>query len=690
MNTEVKRLVVLYERNRAEYLKRSGRYNESDTRADFVDPFFAALGWDVANARGLSRRLREVVRETQAAGSEHTKRPDYEFKLGPERRFFVEVKKPSVDVATSPSAAFQARRYGWSANLAISIVTNFEFLAIYDTTIEPLTGQAAPHARLRLFHYTEYCDKLDEIAGLLSREAVYSGQFDATFAPPARKFSETVNAVLLQQLNRWRLMLGADILSARPQIGERALNELSQRFLLRVLFLRMCEDRGIETYELLREAARADNWDRFIQVLTRADGRFDSELFDTHNDLLCKVGQDGIRLNSLTVTEIVEALYFPAAPYTFAVFKPQFLGSVYEHFLQDHLKIVTGRVVLVPKPENEGRDLVSTPPPLIERIVQDTMTPKLQGLTVPALRDRRILDMACGSGGFLIAAFDLLADLATTSYVAAGNQQAVYPVADGWQLTFEEKCQLLRSCLYGVDRDAAAVEVARFSLLVKLLEDETPASLPRSERILPSLAHNLVIGDSLVDDRLYAEKPDAETIGPPLTWGVDLPGQYDFVIGNPPYLKTEAIRGTEPTEYEFYLRHYDTARRQFDKYYLFIERAIDDLLRDNGALGMVISRKFSHIESGKALRKILSRGSHVTRLVDFGNAQLFDGRTTYTCLLFLSKTRSKGLDDPIPYELVTTPREWVRGQTGSQASLALPIISVQGKRRGFCLVRRMN
>ena len=211
MNTEVKRLVVLYERNRAEYLKRTSRYNESDTRADFVDPLFAALGWDVANTRGLSRRLREVVRETHVAGSEHAKRPDYEFKLGAERKFFVEVKKPGIDIANSPAVAFQVRRYGWSADLAISVATNFEYLAICDTTIEPQAGQPASHARLKLFHYTEYCDKLDEIAGLLSRDAVYSGQFDATFVQRTKKFSETVDAVLLQQLNRWRLLLGDDI-----------------------------------------------------------------------------------------------------------------------------------------------------------------------------------------------------------------------------------------------------------------------------------------------------------------------------------------------------------------------------------------------------------------------------------------------------------------------------------------------
>ena len=292
----------------------------------------------------------------------------------------------------------------------------------------------------------------------------------------------------------------------------------------------MCEDRGIETYELLRKIARADNWDQLVQLLVRADRRFDSELFDTRGDPFCTTGQAGIRLNHQTVEEIVDALYFPAAPYTFAVFKPQFLGSVYEHFLQDRLKIVSGRVVLAQKPENEGRDIVPTPQPLIERIVQDALAPRLQGLSPSTILSRRILDMACGSGGFLVSAFDLLADTVTTAYVATDNRQAVYQTTDGWQLTFEEKCKLLQACIYGVDRDDAAVEVARFSLLVKLLEDETQASLPQNGRILPSLAHNVVAGDSLVDDRLYAEVPGAETVGVPLTWGTDLPRQYDFVV----------------------------------------------------------------------------------------------------------------------------------------------------------------
>ena len=205
--------------------------------------------------------------------------------------------------------AFQVRRYGWSADSAISVATNFEYLAIDDTTIESQGGQPASHARAERFHYTEYCDKLDEIVGLLSREAVYSGQFDATFVQRTKKFSETVDAVLLKQLNRWRLLLGEDILKREATHRRACANELAQRFLLRVLFLRMCEDRGIETYELLRQIAR-DNWDQLVQLLVRADRRFDSELFDTRGDPFCTTGEVGICLNHQTVEEIVMRYIF--------------------------------------------------------------------------------------------------------------------------------------------------------------------------------------------------------------------------------------------------------------------------------------------------------------------------------------------------------------------------------------------
>jgi hypothetical protein len=136
----------------------------------------------------------------------------------------------------------------------------------------------------------------------------------------------------------------------------------------------------------------------------------------------------------------------------------------------------------------------------------------------------------------------------------------------------------------------------------------------------------------------------------------------------------------EPVEHRFYVAHYETAYQQFDKYYVFLERCIRDLLAPGGSLGMVVSRRFFHIESGKKLRQFLSRQAYVARLVDFGSSQLFEGRTTYTCLLFVHKSgpaTAPGVDT-LPYELITTPRDWIAGQVAPRAPIALPRRLVSG------------
>lgn len=300
--------------------------------------------------------------------------------------------------------------------------------------------------------------------------------------------------------------------------------------------------------------------------------------------------------------------------------------------------------------------------------------PRLDNLGIDELLHQKVIDPACGSGGFLIAAFDVLVDKAISIYQLQGENRAFYSTPNGSHLVFDKKVQILTSCIYGVDRDLLAVEVARFSLLVKLLSDETGQSIPQAMDLLPSLEHNIVCGDSLVDDRIYNENPNPSLVGIPLNWGDDIFSPYSIVIGNPPYLFTEAMRNLEPEEYEFYRRYYScSAFRQFDKYYLFIDRALQTLLAEDGLLGMVVSRKFATIESGRKIRGLISRGRHLTRLVDFGSAQMFRGRTTYTCLLFLSKEGAPVPEnedsDVVEYELVTTPKEWLEGVVGTNSNL---------------------
>lgn len=348
---EIADLVRRYDRQRVQIRRANSYFSEADTRTNFIDPFFAALGWDINNQKALQQSLREVIRETQVGViNENTKRPDYAFKLGPERKFFTEAKRPSVNIALDARTCFQVRRYGWSASLPISILTNFENLIIFDTTNQPDPSQNANHSRLYVFSYEEYVSRFDEIVHLISRDSVYSGEFDLAFSQQVQHLgAENVDRVFLQTLNNWRIQLGNDLFQRHPGIGDQQLNEIIQSLILRILFLRMCEDRGIQTYERLREIAAENNWNSFINLLHESDRRFDSDLFSTTNDPFFYQGDRAISLDSGTVRNIIETLYFPQAPYTFTVFEPEFLGDVYEQFLIERVEIQNNRAILQKK-----------------------------------------------------------------------------------------------------------------------------------------------------------------------------------------------------------------------------------------------------------------------------------------------------------------------------------------------------
>jgi predicted type IV restriction endonuclease len=163
-----------------EYYKNPRKpYNEHSCRMEFIDPLSGLLGWDIANSKGLPPQYREVIAENYSSS---TDRPDYSLTMRGVTKFFVEAKKPSVDIFASLESASQARKYGWNANHKIAVLTNFDYLIIYDTTVTPYEQDDAHMARFRVYHHTEYVEKYDEILELLSRDSVYSGSFDLYFS----------------------------------------------------------------------------------------------------------------------------------------------------------------------------------------------------------------------------------------------------------------------------------------------------------------------------------------------------------------------------------------------------------------------------------------------------------------------------------------------------------------------------
>lgn len=652
-------LVQNFRRNEADYLRPA--YNETQARTDFITPLLEAFGWDVHNAAGHPLGLREVIEEaTVEVGEERlSKKPDYELRLARQRKLFVEAKKPSVRIDRSKDAAFQTRRYGYSASLPIAVLTNFEQLAVYDCQPEPDLADEAHVARILLVRYDEFEARFDELWPLLSRAAVYSGEFDRRFAVDVtRHGAEQFDDFFLRQVRSWRERLARDIHQNTPGLSPEELTYAVQLFLLRIVFLRICEDRDIERYETLRGLAGGGSFDALLTELRRADAFYDSGLFRLLDD-----ARLGVRISDDVLSGIINELYYPLSPYTFAVVETEVLGEIYEQFLGEIITIdAAGAVEIASKPEvRESGGVVPTPRYIVDSIVQRTLGPCLAGKTPADLESFTVADICCGSGIFLLSVFDFLTDHYLAWYQA--NDRAVHAGrtiydagAGGWRLTFEEKRRILLAHVRGVDIDANAVEVARFSLLLKLIEDESAGGLrdyvDRTRApALPELDGTLRAGNSLVSQAEWTAVRGALPAGlldkiNPFSWADEFPaemarGGFDVIVGNPPYIRIQNMQVYSPEEAAFYqsaASPYTTARQDnFDKYALFIERSLS-LVRLDGRLGFIIPHKFMTIQAGRALRRLVTVSHAVEEIVHFGVQQVFGRQAAnYTCLLILDR-----------------------------------------------------
>ncbi|HEX9973301.1 MAG TPA: restriction endonuclease subunit M, partial [bacterium] len=169
-------LVQKFERNINEY--RNPKYNETLIRVEFVNPFWKALGWDVDNEKGYSMNYRDVIHEDELKVGKTSRAPDYAFRAGNTRVFFLETKKPSVDLKNDPAPAFQLRRYAYSAKLPVSLLTDFEELIVYNCRLKPAITDKPHIGRMMYYTFQEYIEKWEEISGIFSREAVMQGALE--------------------------------------------------------------------------------------------------------------------------------------------------------------------------------------------------------------------------------------------------------------------------------------------------------------------------------------------------------------------------------------------------------------------------------------------------------------------------------------------------------------------------------
>ena len=658
----VRELVKRFEENIDSY--RSGKYNETQLRREFLDPLFEALGWDVFNKAGYAEAYKDVIHEDSIEVEGATKAPDYAFRIGGQRKFFLEAKKPSVKVETDIYPAFQLRRYSWSAKLPIGVLSDFEELAVYETRSKPNKKDKASTGRIAFYKYTDYIEKWDEIAGIFSREAVLKGSFD-TFAEGQKKKKGTaeVDDAFLEEIERWRELLAKNFALRNPDLTVRELNYAVQVTIDRIVFLRICEDRGIEPYEKLKLASQqSDIYSELIKIFQQADERYNSGLFHFPTGRKAKDEKNAssaadsltlsLNVDDKVLKEILGGLYYPESPYVFSEIPSDILGQVYERFLGKVIRLTAGHQAKVEeKPEvRKAGGVYYTPTYIVEYIVKNTVGKMLDGKSPDDVEKLRILDPACGSGTFAIGAYAYLLDWHRDWYSANDPQKwakrknpPIFQARDGWQLTLEKKKEILLNNIYGVDIDPQAVEVTKLSLLLKLVEN--PGQLDfMSGRILPDLSQNIKCGNSLIGPDYYNEKQftmgfddeDERYRVNAFDWKTEFAsifnrGGFDAVIGNPPYVRQEMLGELK----DYFRNTYKSFNGVADLYVYFIERGVS-ILKSNGIFCYIVSNKWLRANYGKSIRGWL-KDQHIKEIVDFGDLPVFESATTYPCILSISK-----------------------------------------------------
>jgi type I restriction-modification system DNA methylase subunit len=553
--SSLEKLTKQFSQNEAYY--KSKEYKEDQARQEFINPFFRALGWDMDNEQGFAPQYREVIHEDRIQIDGKPKAPDYSFKVGSDRKFFVEAKAPAGKIFSELEGAFQLRRYAWSGKLPVSILTDFEELAVYDTTIEPKTADKASVARVKYIKFTDYLKEIDYLWETFSKEAVWNGSFDK-FAKKEKKGSQLVDKSFLKEIELWRDLLAKDI-AKNNKLDIHELNLVVQKLIDRLIFLRIAEDRGIETYETLKGTIKPKNtYSLLLKIFKRADDKYNSSLFDFEKDEI----STKVKVSDNVLDRILTNLYYPKSPFEFSIIGVDILGSVYEQFLGKVIRLTRGgNAVIEEKPEvKKAGGVYYTPQYIVEYIVKNTVGELVKDKTPRAVSTIKIVDPACGSGSFLIGAYEYLLEWHLKYYVENNPERHVknktlFKDSEGnYFLSTQEKKRILTNNIYGVDIDPQAVEVTKLSLALKVLEGENSETIGAqfvlfAERILPDLRSNIKCGNSLIGSDYYEDKQislmeddEIREINA-FDWEKEFEnvfkygGGFDAVIGNPPYIK---------------------------------------------------------------------------------------------------------------------------------------------------------
>jgi len=607
---DVKLLVDKYQRVLdSEQIK---EYSEEDTKKDFILPLFEALGWDVTN-----KFQNEVTAEKKISRG----RVDYAFRIHEIPKFFLEAKsfRENID---ERKYIDQAINYSWLKGVTWAILTNFKKIKVFNTEIKASNPALILFFELDCQDFITNFDKLF----LLSKESLDVGLLDKKAEEWGKKLpKKPLDERLFSDFTTFRGLLSENILRSNKSkmLKNDELEESVQRIISRLIFIRTLEDRKYEEPMLLsviRENQNKNIVTKLNDLYRHLDGIYDAKLFAPH---LC----EDLQIDDYPLRLVIEGLYRSEEQlqnYDFEAMDADILGGIYEQYLGHILKQGKNGIKVNGSTAHKKEEGIYYTPKFIVDFIVKTIFNELEFKKID-LHKITVLDPSCGSGSFLIKSYDyFLNKIAKKSDSNIDDANVESP-----EIQHDEKLRIIQNNIFGVDLDPMAVEITQLNLFLKGVE---------KKHTLPTLKDRIKCGNSLILDRKVDFKRWFE-------WEKEFPeifknGGFDVIIGNPPYIKLHTL---DKNHLDYFYEHYFSATKHFDIYTIFVEKALS-LLKDGGIIGFILPSKFFNADYGVGLRKLLSEKKYVMQIVNFKDYQVFEGATTYTCLLFLRKSQNETFD----------------------------------------------
>jgi type I restriction-modification system DNA methylase subunit len=622
---------------------------EEMTKKDLIRPLFErVLGWNFEENVTAEEKISKGW-------------VDYGFRINGVPKFFLEAKALGENLDNQKFFE-QAVNYAYYKRCPWAVLTNFETVKILNAEWESPYYFSSHFMTIKC---NEFLDRFDDL-WVLSKEGFEQGSLDKLAERYGKKTKkESVDKQLLNDFTKFRDMLSKNItkLNQTKKLTQSELDESIQRILDRLIFIRNCEDRGLEEKKLWEARNETKVWKKLKEVFAYYDKNYDSKIFtydptDAKKVHLC----DTLDVDDSVMREIIESLYRTkdkSISYDFSIIDADVLGTVYEQYLSHILKKTEKRATLTENhAHKKEQGIYYTPTYIVDYIVRNALGEILKEKKVN-IEKIKVLDPACGSGSFLIKAFDVLDEHYQENDKDYSQTQLDFKTGT----TFTRKVKILQDNIFGVDLDKQAVEIAQLNLLLKIAE--------KGHR-LPLLERNIRRGNSLIDDETIAgneafkwEKEFGEIIAN---------GGFSVIVGNPPY-------GAElsETERNFVSQKFKFAGANKNTALLFIEKSLG-LINENGHFGMIVPKSLAFSQLWKLGRELIKK--HLTKVVDVSKA--FEEVLLEQMIIILDKsveTKEYVLQDIFSKESISIDKKFI-DSTDS--------IILHGEKRDFEIFKKMN